>query len=244
MNHLSKDILEKIKKGQVELRPKWYFRALRTAIWSAVIFVSIFAALSSAIVIRHVLSTDWELARSISDNSIISTLSLLPYLWIGVITLLILASDLLFRNTNKGYRYRTTSVIMASVIISLAIGTGLFAADADQPFEAVIRKNIKPYEQWETKRQVKFVAPEKGGIAGEVESADKEIIRIRDFRGNSWDIDTKETKYTRGRLPEKGERIGVMGEKTQEGAFKAKRIRSWNGFKKHSASLEHRSQNQ
>jgi len=232
MSKLSKDILGKIKKGQIDLKPKWYFRLLRGAIWSAVIFVIIFAALSSAIVIRNLLATDWELARSISDSSIKSILALLPFIWITVIILLILAGDKLFRQTKRGYKYRTMSIILASVIVSLALGTGLFAADADQPFENAIRENFKPYQAWEMKKRQRLVRPNHGAIAGEVQEIKEGKIRIRDFQNREWTVETNKTRYHNERIPEVGDKVGIMGKKVDEESFKAERVKSWQNLQK------------
>lgn len=227
MSKLSKDILGKIKKQNVVPKSKWHFHLLRGLIWSAVIFTLIFAALSSAIVIRHLWATDWELARSISESSIQSILGLLPYMWLIVIALIIFVGDRLFKKTRKGHRFSALNVLLASLILSLVLGTGFFATNADQPFENAIRKNFKPYEMWEIRKHKRLVAPDRGAIAGKVEEIDGEKITIRDFKDREWTVETDRTYFHDKRTPDVGDTVGIMGERLDESHFKAHRVKYW-----------------
>ncbi len=152
MSKLSNKILDKIKKGKVTPKPRWYFVLMHTLLGTAILTSIIIGGIAVAIVIRNLSLTDWELARQSAGGHVRSFFMIIPYIWIIFIGLTIFLADLLFRHTKKGHRIEIWKIIAASVAISMVLGGLFFITKADKPFEDGLRRNLRPYEQWEKKR--------------------------------------------------------------------------------------------
>ena len=229
MSKLSKDILAKIKKENVTPKSRWYFNALHTAIWTAVIVTIVLGSLGIAVAIRHLTLTDWELANQISSNP----LNFMPVLWFGIIALAIFIADQIFKKTRKGYKFKVSHVLIASILLSITLGSGFFMVEADQTFENTIRKTIKPYQQWEDKRAAKFVAPQQGVIAGEITHIDLgEEWRVVDFKGKLQAVDIREAQIEPNVDQSIGTKVIVKG-KVYDERFKADYVKNFEDTREH-----------
>ena len=229
MTKFSNKILESIHENKVTPKSRKYFIFIHTLISLVIFGMMVVGSLGIAIVIRTLMSIDWELARHLTGGHLKSLLILTPYLWIFFIILLILIADMIFRNsTKRGYRYKTLTISIVSAIIILLGGNILFAAKADRPVEDALRKHFSPYQTWEREKEKMFAAPEKGVVAGEIKriTQDKEII-IVDFKGREWKIDISKEDIRPEFIPEVGMRIGIMGRKVDDRNFEPKNIRAW-----------------
>ena len=222
MSKLSKNILDQIKKEKVKPKSRYYFIALHTAIWIAVILTIIFGSLGIAVVIRHLTLTDWELAREISSNPI----TFMPLLWFGIIALAIFIADQIFKRTKKGYRFKISHVVIASLLLSVTLGSGLYMVEADQSFEGIIRDKIKPYQQWEDHRAAKFVMPHLGVLAGEITEINEDWMVV-DFSGKEWRVDISKARISPGFEPLVGKRVGMKGERINKEEFQAHHIKEF-----------------
>lgn len=228
MNKLSSKILQKIKKEKVTPRPRWYFILMHTLLGTAILTSIIIGGIAVAIVIRHFTLTDWELARQFAGGHVRSFFLIIPYIWLIFIGLTIFLADLLFKHTKKGHRIELWKLVAASVALSIIFGSLFYFTKTDQPIEEGLRKNLRPYEQWENKRNQIFVAPEKGVLAGEIVriNQDEEWIVV-DFKDKKWLVDISDAMM-RGELTfEVGMRVGMIGEMIDQDHFKAKRIGPW-----------------
>lgn len=222
MSKLSKNILDQIKKKNVKPKSRYYFVALHAAIWMAVIVTIIFGSLGIAVAIRHLTLTDWELANQISSNPI----SFMPLLWFGIIALAIFVADQIFKRTKKGYRFKISHVVIASLLLSITLGSGLYMVEADQGFEGVIRDKIKPYQQWEERRAAKFVMPHLGVLAGEITEIEEDWMVV-DFSGKEWRVDISEARISPDFEPAVGEKVGMKGERLSKEEFQAHHIKEF-----------------
>lgn len=228
MSKLSSKILRQIKKDKVTPRSRWYFVLMHTLLGTAILTSILIGGIAVAIVIRHFSLTDWELARQSAGGHVRSFFLIIPYIWIIFIGLTIFLADLLFRHTKKGHRIAPWKLVAASIAISIVLGGLFYITKADKPIEEGLRKNLRPYEQWENKRNQIFAAPEKGVLAGEIVRIDhdKEWIVI-DFKDRKWFVDISDAMI-RGELSfEVGMRVGMIGEMTDKAHFKAERIGPW-----------------
>jgi len=237
MNKLSSKILEHIKKQNVTPRSRWYFALIHTLLGTAILTSIMVGGIAVAIVIRDLALTDWELAREFAGNNTRSFLMVIPYLWLIFIGLTILLTDSLYKHTKKGHRIKLWHLVVISIVLSIVFGGLFFFTKADQPIEESLSKNFKPYAEWKIRRDQVFVAPEKGVIAGKIVEIDEnKKMRVVDFKEREWIIDGTEFRTREGKPYEVGERIGVIGEKTNHEHFKARRISSWKKDRRSSTS--------
>lgn len=228
MSKLSNRILDKIKKERVTPKSRHYFMLIHTLLGTAILTSVIVGGIAVAIVIRHFTVTDWELARKFAGGHVRSFFMLIPYIWIIFIGLTIFLADILFKQTKKGYRIAPWKIAIASIAISFVLGGIFFIANADKPVEESLRKNLRPYEQWENRRNEMFAAPEKGVLAGKIiEINSNEEWIIIDFKDKKWFVDISQAKTHGEASFEIGMQVGMMGKMIDKDHFEAKQIGPW-----------------
>lgn len=122
---------------------------------------------------------------------------MLPYIWLVFVGITVLLASRLFTHTKKGYRIRPVFVVLGSILLSLALGVILYFAKVDQPVEERLRDHLKPYEQWQERKQTHFLAPEKGVISGRIIEFNRgeQAFILMDIKKNEWDVDLENADY-------------------------------------------------
>lgn len=233
MSKLSKDILGRIKKDNITPISRWRFVVLHAILWILVTLAVVFGSMAMSVIFRVIDGADWEIARQVGKNSFHSFALILPYIWIAVLGLIIFLASKLFEHTKKGYRYGHFVVAASSVVISVVFGAGLYFVGVGDTVHAALSNNVPTYAQWEENRDKMMVAPDRGALVGRITEfkSDDEIVLV-DLKGNVWEVDIsnaeiQQESMLRARMP-----IGVIGGKTSENTFNAKRIVPWRPDKK------------
>lgn len=228
MERLSDKILDKIKTQNVTPRSRWYFFGLNSLLILATILSIVVGSIAMAIIIRHYTSTDWELANRFGGGNIRTFFILLPYLWLAFILVAIFLSELLFKQTKTGYRWRSWTIVLGSVLLSINFGCMAYLIKVDQPFEDLILTNVPFYKKWESDRDRLFAAPDMGVLAGRIAeiNSDKEWILI-DFKDQRWLVSVDQAKLKNHFIPQAGLPVGMLGELLDDNHFEAKMITLW-----------------
>ncbi len=225
MNKLSQKIIEKIKKNKINPKPKWYFILMHTLVGTATLSSILIGAIATAIVIRHLSLTDWELMHHSMGGHIRSFFMIVPYIWIIFIGITILLAELIFKQSEKAYRIESWKITLISIITSIFLGGLFYITNADRPIENGIRNNFHPYLQWEHERMKKLIMPEKGIIAGEIIQSDKNKKWIViDFKNHKWIVDIRAAEKNNKINFKKGMQVGIIGEMIDKTHFKAGKI--------------------
>ncbi len=230
MTELSKKILEKIEKENIRPYPKTYFLFKRSVIWGLFVLSIVLGALSSGLIIYHLGHTEWDLYPHFKQSFGQFVLMAIPYLWI----LFLIAFSFLmyhyFRRTERGYRYRASLVIIASIALSFAGGFLLNEIQVPQRFDSYLEKKVPFYKGLHKRRLEMWVSPRNGLLAGTVEELLPDgRMRLKDFRGKVWQVDVSQAVW-RGRMNERsGEQIKIIGTMTSDSSFRAQEVRPWIG---------------
>lgn len=232
MDSLSTKIIERIRKENVTPKPRWYFVLVQAALGLAFLVSIILGSLGVAIVIRHFSVTDWEMAHRFAGSHIRTFFLILPYLWLIIIGLLILLSELLLKHSKKGYRVSSWKFVVLSMGISVVFGGIFFFSEADQPIEAGLRNNFVPYAMWENQQNEMFVAPEHGVLAGRIINirVPKKEWVVVDLRNDEWLVDIQNAILNEQFRAKIGIPVGMTGQVTSDDHFKADRIVIWKRF--------------
>lgn len=240
MKDISQNTLDEIKKQRIQPRPRRYFLVKRATIWALVILSIGLGSLAGAVLIFQLENAEWELYRHIGHSVFEFLLLVLPYFWILITGCLTAVSLYYFRRTSGGYRYRTASVVLISLVLSL-IGASLFhLGGISERLEAVFENTLPFYEGVEGHKRKMWMTPEKGLLAGKISSVlnDHQII-LTDLRGKDWQVDVEKAVW-RGRMsPVKDLEIKLIGRMTGEDKFIADEIRSWHGRGKNKHHRDH-----
>lgn len=231
MESLSSKIIERIKKENVAPKPRWYFLIIQGALALAFMISIVLGSIGVAIVIRHFTVTDWEMARHFAGSHFRTFFLILPYLWLVIISLMILLSESLLKHTKKGYRVSSWKFVALSIGLSVFFGGICYFAEADRPLEEGLRSNFGPYAMLKELEDDIFVAPERGVLAGRILSIhpNQEWVVI-DLRNMKWLVDTRSARMKENFPVKAGIPVGMIGMVTSENHFKAERIGLWKRF--------------
>jgi len=228
MNNISKSVLNKIKKGNIQPKSRLYFILIHLALWSAAIFSVILGGLAVAVILRHFLLTDWVIVRHISGGSWHSFVAVLPYLWFLLMGLTFFLAKYLLAHTKKAYKVKPIYITIASILLSVVVGSLFFATKLDVPVESGLQRHVRPYAALQQRREQLLVSPDRGVLAGKIIAIDmKEELMIIDLRGQQWTVDIRDAQIRRDVILEEGGMIGVIGKKESDNFFRAKEVRQF-----------------
>jgi hypothetical protein len=228
MNKLSEAILKKIRNEKIMPIPRWHFMALHVLLFVALVISIALGAMAFGFIFRSFGDVDWEIVGRAGRGHVRGFLLLLPYIWFAFLGIVLLLAGELFSKTKTGYRYKLILTVLLSVVISLILGAIFYFAGGAHSIENELANRIRPYAGWMEKREKVFVAPDEGALIGMVVDIKKdEQLMIVDFNHMEWTVDISKAVYKNDFQPEIGRPVGVIGEKIEEGIFRADRIMSW-----------------
>ncbi len=228
MTNLSKSVLDKIKKGNIKPKSRLYFVLIHVTLWSFAVLSVALGGLAIAVILRHFLLTDWMILRQASGGSLRSFVTILPYLWFLFMGLTFFFAKYLFAHTKNGYKFKPVYISIASVLLSVVVGSLFFTIKLDVPVETSLREHVRPYNTLQQHREKMFVAPDRGVLPGRIIKidADNKIVII-DPKNNEWLIDISDALIKDGVNLKEGERVMVIGKKESNGLFSATEVRQF-----------------
>lgn len=213
-------ILEKIKQANVKPTPKWEFWLRNLALWLFFVIAIVVGSLATSVVIFTIVHADW--ASRLPDFSPLKKLLVnIPYVWLAIMLLFVVVAYFNFRQTKKGYRYSAYWVVMASVLISVVLGSVVYAVGGGERLEQLVYERVPFYQQMIKFRARPFVSPEQGLIGGVVVEINSDTVEVIDFTGRTWLIPTTSQNL------EVGQRVRISGQQATVQEFEAERIEEW-----------------
>jgi len=225
MKDISDKILQKIKEKRIKPRPKWQFMAERVLLWSSAILVTIIGSMAVSALIHRVATQDWDIHQYLGRGRLQHILLSLPYLWIGLVCLFIVLAYYNVRETKSGYKYKAYWIVIGSIIVSLFLGTVLYSAKVGKGIDSLLSGKLPPFLQ--TKQEEIWENPDKGLLGGEVIAREGEVLAVKDFTGEVWAIDIQAVEIPLSLEIKAGDKVKLVGKKTDEHNFQAYAIRFW-----------------
>lgn len=225
----SKKIINKIKKENIKPMPKWYFVVPNILIWLVFILLVFIGAAAFSVILLSIEQTDFDLISHITHSRTELILGLLPFFWIVVLLIFLVAAIFTFKKSKKGYKFGWLRLLGYSTLISILLGALFFVEGGSHWLESTFAKQVSYYESINEKKQKMWMRPEEGFLSGTIEKVDSNILQLIDFNANKWDVDYREARIPRRVFLEKGVQIKLIGKITNVHTFQAKEFRPWNG---------------
>ena len=228
--NLSKKILDEIEKRHLEPKPRWQFLLKRRLFWALFAVSTLLGGLAIAIIIFIFLDHDPDVSIYLHQTMFEDVLLTIPYVWLALLFLFIFVSWYTFRQTKKGYRYRTARIVILSLGMSIILGLLLNTIDVGERIHSFLIKNVPFYDTVVQTLEDEWTQPQRGLLGGVIiQTEEKEdYIVLRDFHGNIWQVEISSVQ-------EKGEvklkvnsKIKIVGEMKSAGVFIAHEIFFWN----------------
>jgi hypothetical protein len=231
MENFIQDTIEKIKKQKISPEPKWKYLAKKYFLWFLFAFVVILTAISFSAAFDNASNLDWDLYRFTRQNMAVYFLSIIPYFWIILVALFLIAAFFEIRKTETGYRYSWFKIFSITlggigIFVILISSFGLGAK-----LNSKLAKEVPFYSQHMlVTKESQWMQPEKGFLAGTITSVSGNNLEIDDLNGKDWNIQTDEKTLIRPSVDvSQKEVIKIIGTKQDANNFKADEIRPWTG---------------
>ena len=228
MTKFSESIVGKIKQEHIAPVPRWHF-LLKSYVFWGLLGVSLLLGSLSFSVIAHLIEFgDFDVFKYLQGSVIISTVMLLPYFWFFSLVIFALVAYYNWKHTKLGYRFKRRWIFVASIGLSMFLGSILYAFGMGNEIDRVMAKAMPFYDQSKHKaRNELWLQPENGLIMGKViniDSIDNQMV-IKDEQGRDWNIDEKAVPIKAEATIKKGKIVKIIGKKSGENEFTAKEIR-------------------
>lgn len=227
MNNVSKKILDKIEKEHIKPTPKWQFVAMHALMFILFGLSILLGSIAVSVSLFKIFASDWAIVPRLPGGPFI----VLPYLWFLLFGIMMLVASFIFEKTEQGYKHKLWVVAIASIALSIAIGSILFAIKLGEGVENGLRENFKPYREYIEMREEIWHAPEFGILPGRIIEIENDLmILMDDLSGVRWNVDISDAMLPLKDLFE-GQTIVAIGEVLGVGQFKAENIRPGNILK-------------
>lgn len=216
---LSQKVLDVIHESHIRPKPKWEFLLKDYVIWGLFFLIILIGALAVSVIIfmaRHDLPY-------VSGEVKMWLLSL-PYFWLILLGLFLLIAYYNFKHTRSGYRYNTYTVFFLSFVLSIVLGTIVYALGGAKKLEEACYHSLPMYRVIMDQRGRAWVEINQGKLAGTILEVRPENIRLESFDDKVWLVWLpleNQMQFVSGM------RVRVFGEQLSDDEFQAQIIVPW-----------------
>lgn len=225
----SQKLIDEITSKKIKPSPRWHFVFENYIFWSVFFVFIFFGSIAFSIILYATTESDFDLL-SFTGSKVEFLFSILPLLWVLFLGIFSIISIFGIRHTKTGYRYSFLKILSANILLSVLLGSLFFYTGGAKKMEQIFADNIPVYKSFEERRISRWSNPENGFLSGVIlENKNKELILIKDFSGNHWEVDIQETFICSNLYLNKGDKIKIIGKILENNIFIAQEIRKWEG---------------
>jgi hypothetical protein len=235
MKDFSKLITEKIKTAHISPEPRFKLLWKSYIFWAIMVCLIIFGALSLSMVIFNLIDINPIFLRYLGLQKFIFILFITaPYLWILLSLLALVFGILAFRKTARGYRRSTLFITSLVVLIISIFGVLSHVLKIDNQMGGFFSRNAPSFNGLIGPGGLRWQRPGDGLIGGEIININQNNFDLKSFDNQKWKIsyDQKTEMFDDAQIVA-GEKVGVIGEKTDDFSMHAFAIRQfpddWDG---------------
>lgn len=228
MNSISEKVLEKIKREEVVIKPKWQFTACRYGVGILSLLFFLVGSLAISLILELIGQSEmfsfWG-----QKNGWGLMISSFPYLWLVMVIIFLVLGIAEFLRTRHGYKYRLRTVAIGAISVIFLGGWLFYAIGFSGQAENYLEERLYSYNKITKTPLVFWSQPEKGLISGVIVSnqPEEESIRLEDWQKDVWTVDYSKA-FVRPRVQlREGEIVKVIGDPATSKEFRAAEIRPW-----------------
>jgi hypothetical protein len=227
MGDVSEKILKEIDERGIEQVPAWRFTMSSVLMWVGLAFFMLFGSLSVSVMLALLSDNDWSGMKYYHAGPLAFVFSVVPYAWLGLLVLLIVAAYADFRRTEGGHRYRTIVVVLGAVMVSLLAGGVMHAAGVGSRADQVLEERVRFYDRAVVRGAHLWNKPEEGHMIGCIRSvSDSGVVELVDPSGRIWSVSLDGLDSLSFSLSE-GMHIRLLGQSDSSGVFRVEYVLPW-----------------
>lgn len=230
MNDLIQKTLNKIKEEHIAPEPRWKFLVRKFFYWFLVGMFVFLGALAFSVSYHLISQLDWDLHQTIERNSFFYSISILPYFWLIFLISFLVVAFLSLRNTERGYRFHWLGMLGVIILSLLLMAVFFYKFNLGGKLNNWIVGHVPYATKYTVTKEVQWMQPEEGLLAGTILNIKKNQFQLEDLRGKLWIIDfSKETKIRPVVNFSVGQKVKIIGNKKDDKTFEALELRPWIG---------------
>ena len=226
--HSIPNIIETIKKERITPTPRWVIIAKNISFWMLLGSMGIIGALFLSLGLIDILDIGPEIFRSFGFQHppfflFFST----PLIWISLFGLSVLFGILTFRNTKRGYRYRTLFVGSLITLVILTATLLIHFVRLDERLDRAFEDGTpEAFHGILPPRALRWSSPQNGALAGKVTETKADSFLLQTPRSETWTIHTNsDTRMSPRVRIQPGETLLILGTPGKDNDFQALFIR-------------------
>ncbi len=230
MQDISQHIIQVIDEKHLKPKPRWQFLLTNYCMWIITILTVILGALATAVVLFEITHSQFlDLAPDFSPVN--KLLLATPFFWIILLIIFTAIGYYNVRHTHKGYRYHAYWIVIFSIMLSISMGSIVYALGGGERLESFFYQNISWYRYIVNTQTGSWQSPKQGRLTGylvDQPSSNQLVI---------WDVNKREwlvlAHQPLPKLPLKM-RLVIIGQQIDDHKFVADkimpffRLRQWN----------------
>lgn len=226
MADISKNVIEKIKKGGVQPYPKKFFLFKRAIIWTLFVLSIMLGSIAIGAIIFQLKQAEWGVCHHLGLFKFLIIVS--PHIWLFFFAGFTFIAVFYYRRTEGGYRLAAFWILLLSFVLSLTGGGLLYATGLSKITVNTLCDHVFFFRKMENHDREIWNSPQKGLIAGTIIKviSDKEI-EITDLHGNPWIVDIGNTSWRNMNNHFESLEIKIIGKTEEKGRFIAYEIQPW-----------------
>ena len=224
----SRKLIDAIKEGQIQPRPRWQFRLKNNLILAGFLFTVLLGSLAFSVVLIAIQQVNFNITSHMTHSRLEFFLSMLPVFWIVLLICALRLRKYGIGHSRKGYKCTLARQMGYSAGLSILLGTLFFITGGAHLLEHAYGLHVDTYESIEERRIRFWMDPQGGQLAGEIVKAQADSLVLMDFRGEQWTVlFDKGLSLEHLVHLEKGEKVKLVGLMLGENRFKAREIGHW-----------------
>ncbi len=231
MSVLIEKTLRQIRGEHLRPLPMWRSVLSNVAYWIGVVLAILLSSVAVMFSLHAIFEIDWDVFAQTKLSWFEVLITSVPLASLVLLLLFLTGSVVLLHHTRRGYRYTSSALFGLFIAISVLAGYTIESTKWDEPVEQFLLGAIP---QTETVREVlipsakhQWSQPEKGLLGGTVINVDDQHLSLLDGQGKRWDIEYQEDMVFPQENWGVGDKVKVIGEQQEDGAFSAGEIRIW-----------------
>jgi glucan phosphoethanolaminetransferase (alkaline phosphatase superfamily) len=149
-----KEILEKIKKGKIDQRSKWYFLTKSYVFWVLSAVSTLFGSIAFATILFQIKQNNRAfLTPEKSRHAAEGFLEALPHWWVLLFIVFVTAAYLNYKNTYRNYRRENIFIVIISLLLSVVLGFLIFFSGVAKKIDHQTQNSFPKYKKHLDKRK-------------------------------------------------------------------------------------------
>jgi len=227
MSNIADKIIKTIKEKNIKPKPRWHFIVRQVLIWLASILSIAVGSFAFSVILFRLVNNDWEILKFINRSPAAHMLNTLPYIWIVLLILFVGLAYYNTRHTKGAYKYHAYWFLIASLLVSIALGGMLYAFGLGPRVHYAAEK-IPIIKGLMYDKDLAWDKAEDGFIAGEVTEmlSGVGMFELEDLSNYKWIIRPGEKYYPPPEdfIIEQGVKLRIYGEKIDKEIFEAMKV--------------------